>query len=65
MKLKLVNPQNFRVSGKKYKEAAHLNSRWSIKGNPGHQKFHFQFFETNTEKAIYIFSDLLYAIDWF
>lgn len=29
------------------------------------KKLHFQILERNTEKAIYIFSDLLYAVDLF
>lgn len=41
MKLKLVNPKTFQVSGRKYRETAHFHSRCSIKGNPGHQKTAF------------------------
>lgn len=40
-KLKLVNPQNFPVSGRKYEEATHYDTRCSIKGNLGHQKIPF------------------------
>ena len=65
MKLKLVNPQNFRISGRKYRETAHFHSRCSIKGNPGHQKTAFPNPWKKYWKAVYIFSDLLCAIDWF
>lgn len=41
MKLKLGNPQKSPVSGRKYEEATHYNTRCSIKGNLGHQKIPF------------------------
>lgn len=40
MKLKLVNPQNYQVAGRKYKEAAHTTANvpfqkiWAIKKVP-------------------------------
>lgn len=65
MMLKLVNPQNFQVSGGKCKEAATFTAAALLREIQTRKKFHFHFLERNTEKAIYIFSDLLYAIDLF
>lgn len=61
MKFKLVNPQNFRVSGRKDEEAADV----AFKVIRAIIKFHFQFPERNTEKTVYMFSDSLHAMDWF
>lgn len=61
MEFKLINPRNFRVSGRKDKEAADVASEETR----AIIKFQSQFLERNTEKAVYIFSDLLYAVDGF
>lgn len=50
MKLKLVNPQNFQVAGRKYKEAAHTTANVPFKEIRAIKKSHFQFLDRNTER---------------